>query len=448
VKLVLLGGAGFRTPAMYEAVHDVRDALGVDELVLYDVDDARLPRVLQVLEGIDRERGSRVAVRATADLDDALEGADVVYSAIRVGGIASRIVDETVPLGHGVLGQETTGPGGIAFALRTIPVMRDIAERTAARAPTAWFMNFTNPAGMITEAISEVLGDRAFGICDTPRGMFRRIAALLGRPPERLWFDYAGLNHLGFLQAVRDGTDDLLPGLLEDDALLDDLEEASIFDHAFLRALGMIPNEYLAYYYGTAEVVRRQLEAGRTRGQEIADSQRAYFATEPATPEEALAAWRSATQARSSTYMAEAGALRDDGTRAGHDPDDLEGYAGVALRAALALRSGKPTVMVLNARNRSALPFLDPNAIVETVCVVTGAGVRTIATAPLPLHARGLIEQMKEVERTTIAAALQGSARLAARALALHPLVPSTALADRILEGYRTQEPHLAALLS
>jgi 6-phospho-beta-glucosidase len=210
----------------------------------------------------------------------------------------------------------------------------------------------------------------------------------------------------------------------------------------------MIPNEYLAYYYGTAEVVRRQLEAGRTRGQEIADSQRAYFATEPATPEEALAAWRSATQARSSTYMAEAGALRDDGTRAGHDPDDLEGYAGVALRAALALRSGKPTVMVLNARNRTALPFLDPNAIVETVCVVTGAGVRTIATAPLPLHARGLIEQMKEVERTTIAAALQGSARLAARALALHPLVPSTALADRILEGYRTQEPHLAALLS
>ena len=110
VKLVLLGGAGFRTPAMYEAVHDVRDLLGIDELVLYDVDDARLPRVLRVLEGIDRERGSRVDVRATADLDDALEGADVVYSAIRVGGIESRIVDETVPLAHGVLGQETTGP--------------------------------------------------------------------------------------------------------------------------------------------------------------------------------------------------------------------------------------------------------------------------------------------------------------------------------------------------
>ena len=182
VKLVLLGGAGFRTPAMYEAVHDVRDLLGIDELVLYDVDDARLPRVLRVLEGIDRERGSRVNVRATADLDDALEGADVVYSAIRVGGIASRIVDETVPLAHGVLGQETTGPGGIAFALRTIPVMRMIAERTAARAPRAWFMNFTNPAGMITEAIAEVLGDRAFGICDTPRGMFRRIAAR-ARPP-------------------------------------------------------------------------------------------------------------------------------------------------------------------------------------------------------------------------------------------------------------------------
>src|SRR3954447_3719168 len=239
VKLVLLGGAGFRTPAMYEAVHDVRDALGIDELVLYDVDDARLPRVLQVLEGIDRERGSRVAVRATSDLDDALEGADVVYSAIRVGGIQSRIVDETVPLGLGVLGQETTGAGGIAFALRTIPVMREIAERTAERAPGAWFMNFTNPAGMITEAISEVLGDRAFGICDTPRGMFRRIAAALGRPTESLWFDYAGLNHLGYIQGVLDGGVDLLPGLLADDALLATLEEGDIFDRDFLRSLGM-----------------------------------------------------------------------------------------------------------------------------------------------------------------------------------------------------------------
>ena len=120
----------------------------------------------------------------------------------------------------------------------------------------------------------------------------------------------------------------------------------------------------------------------------------------------------------------------------------------MALRAALALRSGEPTVMVLNARNRSALPFLPADAIVETVCVVTGAGVRTVATAPLSLHARGLIEQMKEVERTTIAAALQGSATLAARALALHPLVPSVAVADRILDAYRAQEPNLRALLA
>lgn len=448
MKLVLLGGAGFRTPAMYEAVHDVRELLGIDELVLYDVDDARLPRVLRVLEGIDRERGSRVAVRATADLDDALEGADVVYSAIRVGGIQSRIIDETVPLAHGVLGQETTGPGGIAFALRTIPVMRMIAERTAQRAPRAWFMNFTNPAGMITEAIAEVLGDRAFGICDTPRGMFRRIAAALGRPPETLWFDYAGLNHLGYIQGVLDGGVDLLPGLLADDDLLATLEEGDIFDRDFLRSLGMIPNEYLAYYYGTADVVARQLAAGRTRGQEIAETQQGYFAVEPETPEAALAAWRAATRARSSTYMAEAGAVRTDGSRAGAGVDDLEGYAGVALRAALALRSSQPTVMVLNARNRSALPFLPPDAIVETVCVVSGAGVRTIAAAPLPLHARGLIEQMKEVEQTTIAAALQGSAALAARALALHPLVPSVVVAGRILDAYRAQEPNLRALLA
>ena len=212
----------------------------------------------------------------------------------------------------------------------------------------------------------------------------------------------------------------------------------------------MIPNEYLAYYYGTADVVARQLAAGRTRGQEIAETPGAATSRpSPGTPEAALQAWRETTRARSSTYMAEAGAVRVDGSRAGcrrRRPRGLRRRRAAGRARAPLGRADRDGAE--RAQPRRRCPFLPADAIVETVCVVTGAGVRTVATAPLPLHARGLIEQMKEVERTTIAAALQGSATLAARALALHPLVPSVAVADRILDAYRAQEPNLRALLA
>jgi 6-phospho-beta-glucosidase len=154
-----------------------------------------------------------------------VEDADYVFCAIRVGQLEGRVVDEDVPLGLGVLGQETTGPGGICFALRTIPVMVRLAETIAQHAPRAWLINFTNPAGMVTEASQQVLGDRVVGICDSPSGMCRRVAAAIGREPEELWFDYFGLNHLGWLKGVRDGTGTLLDGLLEDDAALAGFEE-------------------------------------------------------------------------------------------------------------------------------------------------------------------------------------------------------------------------------
>jgi 6-phospho-beta-glucosidase len=433
---------------MYEAVHDARAFLAVDELVLYDTDRSRLDRVHPILQGIDQERGTTIVTRVTDDVDDAVDGADFVYSAVRVGGLKSRIVDEVVPLRYGVVGQETTGPGGISFALRTIPPMLEIAEVVARRAPRAWFMNFTNPAGMITEALTAVLGDRVFGICDTPRGMFRRIAHLLGRQPSDLWFDYAGLNHLGWLREIRDGNDDLLPALLADDALLAGLEEGHVFGADWLRELGMIPNEYLAYYYGHAEVVENLRRAGRTRGEYLLEQQEAYLATRAATPAEAVALWRETTRERSSTYMLEAGAVAADGTRPGIDPDDLEGYAGVALRAAGAIVNNDPAVMVMNARNRSALGFLDADAVVETSCVVSGAGVHPVAAGVLPDHARALVESMKAVERLTIEAARTGSAELAIRALALHPLVPSVGVARSIFAGYRAEEPHIRARFS
>jgi 6-phospho-beta-glucosidase len=284
VKLAIIGGGGFRVPLVYGALLERRP---FDDVVLHDVDAERLDRIAEVLEGQAAQYGDRVPFRTTTELDDALEGADFVFVAIRVGGLEGRAVDEGVPLGHGVLGQETTGPGGICFALRTIPTMVELAERVARRAPAAWLVNFTNPAGMVTEALQQVLGDRAIGICDSPSALCRRVAAVLGSPPEPLWFDYFGLNHLGWLKAVRDGSGDRLPELLADDAALEALEEGRLFGAEWLRSLGMVPNEYLYYFYFAAETVAA-LET-RPRGAYLLEQQARFYAGEPQSPEEALA---------------------------------------------------------------------------------------------------------------------------------------------------------------
>ncbi|HEY7074250.1 MAG TPA: 6-phospho-beta-glucosidase [Solirubrobacteraceae bacterium] len=436
MRLAIIGGGGFRVPLVYGALLRSRQAF--DDVVLHDVDASRLERIALVLEGQAAEHGDRVPFRTTSDLDDALEGADFVFVAIRVGGLEGRTVDEGVPLGHGVLGQETTGPGGICFALRTIPAMVDLAERVARRAPDAWLVNFTNPAGMVTEALQQVLGDRAIGICDTPSGLCRRVAAALGRDPGALWFDYFGLNHLGWLKGVRDGTGELLPGLLADGDALAALEEGRVFGVEWLRSLGMIPNEYLSYFYFAEDTVNALSE--KPRGAYLLEQQAGFYASEPESPAAALAAWKATKDERDRTYMAEA--------RNGHEPpprpeDEPGGYEAEAMAVVDAIASDAGTVRILNTANRSALPFLDAHAVVEVPCVVGAAGAQPLAVGEVPEHARALIDTIKAVERATIEAALTGSTALAVKALALHPLVPSVTAAREIFAEYRRRLPVL-----
>ncbi|HEX4814858.1 MAG TPA: 6-phospho-beta-glucosidase, partial [Nonomuraea sp.] len=208
MRLAVIGGGGFRVPLVYGAL--LRDAAEprVTEVVLYDVSAERLEVIGHVLRGLAAGHDDPPAVRATTSLDDAVREADFVFSAIRVGGLAGRVADERVALELGLLGQETTGPGGIAYGLRTIPVAVRVAERVAALAPGAWVVNFTNPAGMITEAMRRVLGDRVIGVCDSPIGLVRRAAVALGLDPARVSPDYVGLNHLGWLRGLgHDGHD-------------------------------------------------------------------------------------------------------------------------------------------------------------------------------------------------------------------------------------------------
>ncbi len=430
MKLAIIGGGGFRVPLLYGALLRRRP---FDEVVLHDIDADRLARIGQVLEGQAAERGDRLPFRTTTDLDDALEGADFVFLAIRVGGLEGRTIDEGVPLGQGVLGQETIGAGGICFALRTIPAAVEVAERAA---PGAWIINFTNPAGMVTEALQQVVGDRAIGLCDTPSGLCRRVAAVLGS--SSLQFDYFGLNHLGWLKGVHDASGDRLPELLADDRALERLEEGRVFGAEWLRSLGMIPNEYLSYFYFASETVAGLGQ--RPRGAYLLEQQAGFYAAPEEAPEQALARWRAAKDERDRTYMAEA---RDGHEGHSHAADEPGGYEAEALAVVEAIAADAGAVRILNVANRSALPFLDERAVVEVPCVVSAAGVRPLAVGPVPDHARALVETVKAVERTTIDAALTGSTALAVKALALHPLVPSVTAAREIFAGYRERLPAL-----
>ena len=425
MKLAILGGGGFRVPLVHGALLTGRN---VTELVLHDVDAGRLAAIERVLAEQAAGADDAPRVRTTTDLATALSDVDFVFSAIRVGGLRGRRLDEQIAHAEGVLGQETVGAGGIAYGLRTVPVAVRLARAIGELAPRAWVINFTNPAGMVTEAMAAHLGGRVIGICDSPVGLCRRVARALGVDPASAWFDYAGLNHLGWLRAVRVGGEDVLPRLLADTAAVESFEEGKLFGADWLRALGALPNEYLHYYY-----FAREAAGSESRGAFLLEQQRGFY------EEPSLASWERTRLEREATYMAE--------TREG-ERDDLEGggYEKVALALMRALAGGERATLILNVRNGSALPGLPADAVVEVPCVVDANGARPVAAAPLPDHALGLVTAIKAVERATIEAATTGSRAAALRAFALHPLIDSVSVARRLLERYLAAHPELSSL--
>jgi 6-phospho-beta-glucosidase len=460
MKLAILGGGGFRTPLVYGALADGDS--GVTEVALYDTDAARLDVVAHVLaaapvevypwvEGAESARPlgytstEKPGVTTTTELDVALDGADFVFSAIRVGGLAARVQDERVALEHGLLGQETTGPGGIAYGLRTIPVARRVAERVRAVAPDAWVINFTNPAGMVTEAMRAVLGDRVVGICDTPITMAKRAAQLLGvDPAEPVELDYVGLNHLGWLRALRVEGTDLLPRLLGDDALLSATEEGQLFGLDWVRSLGALPNEYLYYYDFTRDAVSSIRDGGLTRGEFLAGQQDDFYAAAAANPARAQELWVATRAEREATYMAAEHAGQPRGGDQG--VADVGGYEGVALSLMRAIARDEQATMILDVANRGTVAGLPEDAVVEVPVSVGADGPVPLPVAPPSLYQLGLMAQVKAVERLTIEAAVTGSPDLAEQAFARHPLVDSVTVARQLLRAYRDRIPDVAAV--
>jgi 6-phospho-beta-glucosidase len=438
VRLAILGGGGFRVPLIYRALAR-RPGIGIDEVVLYDDDPARLPVIAAVLAD-----AAGPVVRLESSLTRAVAGADVVFSAIRVGGAAGRVRDERRALDAGVLGQETVGAGGISYALRTLPVALRAARAIRDVAPDAWLINFTNPAGLVTEALRTVLGDRVIGICDSPIGLVRR-ASRAARLPDGtvVDVDYVGINHLGWLRSLHLDGRDVLPGLLTDDPALESFEEGRLFGGPLLRVLGCLPNEYAYFYYAAVDLVHA-LQHGRTRGEVVAQDQAAFYADAALNPQAAAELWTATRRRREESYLAETRCpteRRDEADLAGG------GYEEVALDVMDAVLHDRRTELIVNARNGSTLPQLPAEMVLEVPCTIDGSGAHPLRAAPLDLHQLGLIASVRASEQAVITAIVGRSREQALRAFTIHPLVGSPTIARRLLDGVLADEPSLAELL-
>ena len=446
MRLTILGGGGFRVPLVYSALLRDHEAGRVDHVALYDTDEVRLTAVARVLAEQAAAYADAPVITLHTDLDEALAGAAFVFSAIRVGGMAGRSCDERLGLAHGVIGQETVGYGGISYALRTLPVVMDLAERIRMQAPDAWVINFTNPAGVVTEAMSRVLGDRVIGICDSPIGLARRVLGALGVVGDDVVIDYAGLNHLGWLRGLRVDGRDVLPDLMARPDLIGTFEEGRLFGAEWVTELGAVPNEYLHYYYFKREVRHADQLAAQTRGAFLVEQQgRFYEQLEHRHDVSALALWERTRLDRETTYMA---TNRQSAGMGDRDEDDLVsgGYEDVAIALMRGIAYDQSARLILNVRNRGTLAALDADAVVEVPCVVDASGAHPVAGTELPDFGVGLVTNAKYVERQTIEAGLGGSRAAAVRALAHHPLVDSVTVARSLLEDAMHAFPALSYL--
>jgi 6-phospho-beta-glucosidase len=447
MKIAIIGAAGVRTPLLVESIIHRQNKLGLDELALMDIDGDRLEMVGWLTSQIEKSGDVKFKIMRTTSSEEALVRANFVITTFRVGGIASRVIDERVPLNFSLLGQETTGAGGFAMGIRSIPVLLDYVKQMQKLCPDAWLINFANPSGMLTEALHRAGGwDRSVGICDAPVEMQRAAAVLLDASHEDIELDYFGLNHLGWVRAVNYGGVDCLPqiiGMIKKTGKLPGFR----FDPEFISALGMIPNEYNYYYYYRRQAVRSILDAGQTRGEQILEMNTSLFTrldelNEQGDTEEMLVEYRRYLSERSSSYMKDGDGIQEDNIPASlkrklQEGHSGEGYAGVALDLIEGLLGIEPSKkMIVNVPNNGAIPGMEELDVVEAPVTVSKGSIQIVQTSEVPSHALGLMKKVKAYERLVVEAAVEKSYSKALLALTLHPLVSDYHLAHRILNDY------------
>ncbi|MEU2748068.1 6-phospho-beta-glucosidase [Streptomyces collinus] len=408
MKLTVVGGGSTYTPELVDGFARLRDTLPVEELVLMDPAQDRLELVGGLARRIFARQGHTGRITTTNNLDEAVDGADAVLLQLRVGGQAARRQDETWPLECGCVGQETTGAGGLAKALRTVPVVLDIADRVRRTNPRAWIIDFTNPVGIVTRALLQA-GHKAVGLCNVAIGLQRKFAALLSAAPSDIHLDHVGLNHLTWETAVRLGGpegEDVLPKLLGEhgERIAADLR----LPRPLLDTLGVVPSYYLRYYYAHDEVVR-ELRTKPSRAAEVAAMERELLAlyADPALDEKPELLGK-----RGGAFYSE---------------------AAVDLAAALLGGGGTP-YQAVNTYNRGTLPFLPDDAVIEVQAAVGAQGATPLPVHPVdPLYA-GLMAGVTAYEHLALEAALHGGRDRVFRALLSHPLIGQYAYAETLTD--------------
>jgi 6-phospho-beta-glucosidase len=437
IKIVTIGGGSSYTPEFVEGLIKRYNELPVRELWLVDIEEGRekLNIVGNLAKRMVEKAGVPMEVHLTLDRREALNGADFVTTQMRVGQLKARIQDERLPIKYGMIGQETNGAGGLFKGMRTIPVLLEISKEMQELCPDAWLINFTNPAGMVTEAMLRYGSHpKVVGVCNLPINTRMTLAKLLGVEVERLHVDFAGLNHMVYgLDVLVDG-ESVLGEVL--DIMSDPDRQVSMrniaplpWEPEFIRSLGVIPCPYHRYYYKTGDILEKQLEefkTGTTRAEVVQQLENELFHL---YKDESLAVKPPQLEERGGAY-----------------------YSDAACNLISSIYNDRGDIQTLNVRNEGAISDLPMESAVEVNCVVTKAGPKPIAIGELPVSVSGLVQQIKSFERVAAEASVTGSYEKALLAMTINPLVTSDVkakqLLDEMLEVHKQYLPQFGGRLT
>lgn len=418
-KIAVVGGGSSYTPELIDGFIKHEGNIQVGEIALFDVDPERLKIVGGMAQRMVQHAELDTQVTLSLERAAAIEGAQFVLSSVRVGQMEARIRDEKIPLNYGVIGQETTGPGGTLKAWRTIPVTLDIARDVTRYAPGAWYVNFTNPSGIITEAILKHTDLKVVGLCNNPINVQAGLAQAFHVDDRDVFMEWVGLNHVNWVRRVYVRGKDVSPDLMRMLEQLAQHEEFPHFDPEMVRMLGVFPTYYLQYYYDHPRRLAEAQAAKKTRGEVVREIEKAL-----------MKKYADPNQVVKPPELSLRGGAR---------------YSEAAVNLILSLMLDRLDTQVVVTRNGASLPDLPPDASVEVPCVVGAHGVTPLSMGPLPETIRALCQQAKAWESATVKAGVSGSRRDARFAMMVNPLVPSyevaAALVDEMLDANRQYLP-------
>ncbi|SHK52539.1 6-phospho-beta-glucosidase [Paramaledivibacter caminithermalis] len=418
LKIAVIGGGSSYTPELIDGFIKRANELPVNEIYLVDIMDGKhkLEIVGELAKRMIKKSGLSTKIISTLDRRTAIKGADFVMTQFRVGGLKARARDERIPLRYNVLGQETTGPGGFAKAMRTIPVIMDICKDIEELSPSAWLINFTNPAGMITETILKHTNVKTIGLCNVPIGMVKMVANILDVDSAKVKIDFVGLNHLVWGSKVYVNGENVINRVIDklcDGASLTMKNIPDLkWDKDFLKSLKMIPCPYHRYYYMTDDLVAEEIESSNsekgTRAEQVQKIEKSLFEIYK-NPD--LDIKPPQLEKRGGAY-----------------------YSDAAVSLISAIYNDKREIHTVNVRNNGTIPSLPHDVAVEVNCVVDSTGPKPITVGYLPAKIKGLIQSVKAYEELAVQAGITGNYGTALQALTVHPLVPSVKIAKQLLD--------------